>query len=99
MHTRSSRRPDCAGRRPSAEGEAVENEGPEWLAQVEGVLDTLNQGVIVTDDFHNIVYANELFLEMIGRARDEMLGISGKTFFAAEDQPILQRHIEVGQAA
>ena len=80
------------------ESEAVENEQLEWLAQVEGVLDTLNQGVIVTDDCHNIVYANELFLEMIGRARDEMLGRSGKDFFAPEDQPILARHIERGQA-
>src|SRR5580658_804397 len=99
MHKLSSRRPDCAGWRRSVESEAVENERPEWLAQVEGVLDTLNQGVIVTDDCQKIVYANELFLEMIGRARDELLGISGKTFFPAEDRTILERHIEVGQAA
>ena len=80
------------------ESGAVENEQLEWLEQVEGVLDTLNQGVIITDDCHKIVYANELFLEMVGRAREEMVGNSGKDFFAIEDQPILARHIEVGQA-
>jgi len=91
--------PRVRRRRRFVESEAVEHERPEWLEQVEGVLDTLNQGVIVTDDCHNIVYANELFLEMVGRTRDEMIGNSGKNFFSAEDQPILARHIEVGQAA
>jgi phosphoserine phosphatase RsbU/P len=86
-------------RRLKLGSEAVENERLEWLAQVEGVLDTLNQGVIVTDDCQKIVYANELFLEMVGRSRDEMIGNSGKDFFTAEDQPILARHIERGQAA
>ena len=81
------------------ESEAVEHGRPEWLEQVEGVLDTLNQGVIITDDCRKIVYANELFLEMVGRSREEMLGNSGTDFFAAEDQPILARHIEAGQAA
>ncbi len=75
----------------------MEHERPEWLDQVEGVLETLNQGVIVTDDCHRIVFANEIFLDMIGRQRDEILGHQGKDFFAAEDQPILARQIEAGQ--
>lgn len=75
----------------------MEHERPEWLDQVEGVLETLNQGVIVTDDCHRIVFANEIFLDMIGRQRDEILGRQGKDFFAPEDQPILARQIETGQ--
>ena len=49
-------------------------DGPSGWNKVEGVLDTLNQGVIITDDCRKIVYANELFLEMVGRSREEMLG-------------------------
>jgi PAS domain S-box-containing protein len=77
----------------------VEHERPEWLEQVEGVLETLNQGVIITDDCHRIVFANEIFLEMIGRKKDEILGHIGRDFFAPEDAPILARQIEIGQAA
>jgi PAS domain S-box-containing protein len=81
--------------------EAVEHEHerPEWLERVEGVLETLNQGVIITDDCRRIVFANEIFLEMLGRSHEEILGHIGLDFFPPEDAPALQHHIDVGSVA
>jgi phosphoserine phosphatase RsbU/P len=78
--------------------EAVEHERPEWLEQIEGVLETLNQGVIITDDCRKIVFANEIFLEMIGRTKDVIIGHTGMDFFPPEDAAVLQRRIEAGLA-
>lgn len=77
----------------------MDDHRPDWLDQVEGVLETLNQGVIVSDDCHRIVFANEIFLDMIGRSRAEIIGHQGREFFPEEDQSILARQIETGQRA
>ena len=45
--------------------DTVDTDLPEWLAQLEGLLETLNEGVIVTDDCHRIVWVNSCFEEMI----------------------------------
>jgi phosphoserine phosphatase RsbU/P len=76
----------------------LEHERPEWLEQIEGVLETLNQGVLITDDCRKIVFANEIFLEMIGRPREVIIGHTGMDFFPAEDAAALQRRVDVGLA-
>jgi len=77
--------------------EAVEHERPEWLEQIEGVLETLNQGVILTDDCHKIAFANEVFLQMIGQPKENIVGHMGTDFFPPEDAPFLARQIAVGE--
>jgi len=70
---------------------------PEWLAQVRDVLETLNQGIIVSDECPRIVYTNAVFREMIGRNDDELVGQYVKDLFPSEDVPLLLHQIEVGR--
>jgi PAS domain S-box-containing protein len=70
---------------------------PEWLEQVRDVLETLNQGVIITDECPRIVYANAEFQEMIGRNDGELLGKYVKDLFPPKDVPELLRQIELGR--
>jgi PAS domain S-box-containing protein len=48
--------------------------GLEWLEQVEGVLETLNEGVIVSDGDARILSVNSRFEELIGMPRAENCG-------------------------
>jgi PAS domain S-box-containing protein len=66
---------------------------PEWLEQVRDVLETLNQGVIISDECPRIVYANAVFQEMTGRTSEELVGSYVKNFFPAEDVPFLLNRI------
>jgi PAS domain S-box-containing protein len=66
---------------------------PEWLEQVRDVLETLNQGIIISDECPRIVYANAVFLEMSGRTSEELVGSYVKSFFPPEDVPFLLNRI------
>jgi PAS domain S-box-containing protein len=68
---------------------------PEWLAQVRDILETLNQGVIISDECPRIVYANAVFQEMTGRSSEELVGQYVKSFFPAEDVPFLLNRISL----
>ena len=46
--------------------DSIEMEKPEWLTQMEAVLEVLNEGVIVASDTHQILFANSRFVEMTG---------------------------------
>lgn len=56
-----------------------------WLDQVGGVLETLNQGVIITDEARRVVFANSMFLEMIKMSAGELLGRSIVDLYPPED--------------
>jgi sigma-B regulation protein RsbU (phosphoserine phosphatase) len=47
---------------------------PQWLKQVEGVLETLNEGVLIVDDEDRVLFTNSVFAEMTGLALAEMAG-------------------------
>src|SRR6476661_3318651 len=66
----------------------------DWLEGVSGILETLNQGVIIGDDCRRIIFANELFLQMIGRAAATMLGKQVETFYPQDDVQTLLDRIE-----
>lgn len=68
---------------------------PEWLAQIEGLLETLNEGVIVTDDCNRILYVNSCFEEMIGRSSSEMVGQVASQFYTAEEFAFILKQIEL----
>ncbi len=70
-------------------------EQPEWLAQIEGLLETLNEGVIVTDDCHRILYVNSCFEEMIGRSSSEMVGHAASKFYNEEEFAFILKQIEL----
>jgi PAS domain S-box-containing protein len=83
---------------PGDRGALVESERPDWLSEVEGVLETLNQGVVIADDCHRMIHANDVFLEMTGRRMEEILGRTSTEMFPPEDLPILNEHIAMGDS-
>jgi len=64
-----------------------------WLDQIGSVLETLNQGVIVNDDLHRIVFANSTFLEMIQMPREKLLAQLTTDLFPPEDVTHLLEYI------
>ena len=72
---------------------------PEWIAHVRDVLETLNQGVIITDECPRVVYTNAEFREMVGRSDDELVGQYVKDLFPPEDVPWLLSQIASGTNA
>jgi len=47
-----------------------------WLDQVGKVLETLNQGVVISDEDKRIVFANSMFLEMGNMSAESIIGRS-----------------------
>jgi PAS domain S-box-containing protein len=77
----------------------VEFEPPEWLAQIEGILETLNEGVIIADDCPQIIFVNANFEEMTGIPRSEFIGSNFDKYFTAEETEILTEERERGLRA
>jgi PAS domain S-box-containing protein len=75
----------------------VEIERPEWLAQMEGILETLNEGVLIRDDCDHIIYVNNCFTEMIGTPASELLGRGPSHFYSGEDYDYIMRQAALGQ--
>lgn len=69
---------------------------PEWLAQMQGILEVLNEGVIVTDDCERFIYANQQMLEMVGLPPEKFLGRTPADFYAGEDLQFVLRQREKG---
>src|SRR6266581_2681567 len=82
---------------PTGERNSLSDLQPEWLVQVRDVLETLNQGVIITDECPRIVYANAVFQDMVGRTADELVGQYVKDLFPPEDVPWLLSRIGLGR--
>jgi PAS domain S-box-containing protein len=77
----------------------VEFEPPEWLAQIEGILETLNEGVIIADDCPQIIFANANFEEMTGIPRGDFIGSNFDKFFTPEETETLNNQRERGLQA
>jgi PAS domain S-box-containing protein len=54
--------------------ELVNNEKSEWLRQMEPILETLNDGVIIADESGETLFVNSVFEEMTGMLRSEIIG-------------------------
>jgi sigma-B regulation protein RsbU (phosphoserine phosphatase) len=52
----------------------VDSERPQWLQQMEPILETLNEGVVIGNDSSEILFVNTVFEEMTGFLRDEIIG-------------------------
>jgi PAS domain S-box-containing protein len=64
---------------------------PDWLLQMESVLETLNEGVIITDDSTRVVYINDVLLDWGGYERQDVLGRTAISVFPAEDLPYVNQ--------
>jgi PAS domain S-box-containing protein len=63
----------------------VKLEKPDWLFQMETIFDTLNEGVLVADSCHQILYANSCLADMIGNPKSEIEGRSAAHFYSPEE--------------
>lgn len=70
---------------------------PDWLNQMESILETLNEGVVIVDDRLRVVFANDALLRLGGYQRGELLGRTPDAVFPPEDLPYLDRQYEIAQ--
>lgn len=70
-------------------------EKPEWLSQMEAVLEVLNEGVIISNDRHQILFANSRFVEMTGIPRQDLIGFDGSHFYSSQEWDLLTQQIDI----
>src|SRR5260221_7719891 len=68
---------------------------PEWLASMEDVLEVLNEGVVITDENHRILFANSRFVEMTGIPRRDLVGYNASRFYSPQELDFVSQQIEV----
>jgi PAS domain S-box-containing protein len=74
-------------------GDLVDLNKPDWLVQMEGILETLNEGVLIADDCHNIIFLNECLAQMAGYAAGELLGRPAVHFYQGDDRDFILQQI------
>jgi sigma-B regulation protein RsbU (phosphoserine phosphatase) len=66
---------------------------PDWLLPIMGILEALNEGVVVVDDELRIVFANEALLRLGGYNRGDTYGRTPDEIFPQQDLPyLMQQH-------
>jgi len=73
----------------------INKEKPEWLAQMETVLEVLNEGVVITDDRLGILFANSRFVEMSGVPRQDLIGFDPAHFYSSQELDSLMQQVKV----
>ena len=71
-------------------------ETPDWLREMETILEELNEGVVVVDDQLRVIFANEALTRMGHFERDEIQGRTPDAIFPSEDLPYIKRQHESG---
>jgi PAS domain S-box-containing protein len=74
-----------------------DHQPPEWLEQIEGILESLNEGVLISDDCHKIVFVNSCFEEMIGLPASELVGHTSADFYSPEENAFMTKQIGLGE--
>ena len=66
----------------------------QWLRKMEDVLEVLNEGVVIADDRHRLLFANARFLEMTGIPREELIGADPSQFYSCQEWDFLRKHVD-----
>jgi len=66
---------------------------PEWLTGMEAVLEVLNEGVVITNDHQQILFANSRFIEMTGIPRQDLTGSNASQFYSPQEWDFVARQI------
>ena len=74
-----------ASRAVAGKGMSVEVEQPDWLLQMEGILESLNEGVLITDECQAIIFANSNLEEMSGIPREQFVGMDVYNVYTKEE--------------
>ena len=69
-------------------------ETPDWLHQMESILEELNEGVVIADNQLRVVFANEALLRLGGYQRSEIQGCTPDAIFPPQDLPFLRQQHE-----
>jgi PAS domain S-box-containing protein len=80
---------------PATKGDSADMEKPEWLSRMEIVLGVLNEGVVIADNHHRILFANSRFVEMTGIPRQDLVGFDPSHFYSSQEWDFLTQQIEV----
>jgi PAS domain-containing protein len=54
---------------------------PDWLRQMESILEELNEGVVIVDDELRIIFANDALLRLGQYVGDELRGLPTRRNF------------------
>jgi PAS domain S-box-containing protein len=68
---------------------------PGWLAQIEAVLEALNEGVIIANDRRKVLFANSRFVEMTGIPRPHLVGSDFSRFYSSQEWDFLASQSDV----
>jgi PAS domain S-box-containing protein len=68
---------------------------PEWLANMEAVLEVLNEGVVITNENHRILFANARFVEMTGILKRDLIGFDPSQFYSPQEFEFVAHQIDV----
>jgi PAS domain S-box-containing protein len=72
---------------------------PEWLTSMEAVLEVLNEGVVITNENHRILFANARFVEMTGIPQQDLIGFDPSSFYSSQEMDFLSQQIDVALRA
>ncbi|HEX2714064.1 MAG TPA: PAS domain-containing protein, partial [Candidatus Acidoferrales bacterium] len=75
----------------------MEGSKPDWLRQMEGILEALNEGVMIVDDCNQVLFANDRLVEMTPFSREEILGRTPAHFYSGDDLKFLMEQIARGE--
>jgi PAS domain S-box-containing protein len=70
-----------------------------WLSSMEVVLEVLNEGVVITDENHRILFANSRFIEMTGIAKQGLIGTDPSQFYSPQELDFVAQQIDVALRA
>src|ERR1700730_162153 len=81
----------------------VDRERPQSLQQMEPILETLNDGVVIADDSGQILFVNTVFEEMAGIPRSEIIGRDARQLYDRADefalaQAFYHKALEMGRS-
>ena len=68
---------------------------PKWPNQMEKLLEILNEGVIVADESHHILFVNSGFTKMTGITPEEARNLKPSRFYSSAELDFLRQQIEV----
>ena len=70
-----------------------------WLQQIEGILEMLNEGVIIGDESGRILFINECMERLLKMPRSELIGKTVEAFYAKEDYEVIQGRMALVKGA
>jgi phosphoserine phosphatase RsbU/P len=69
-------------------------ERPDWLLQMEDILETLNEGVMILDDCRKILFINSCLEEMLGFPASEVIGLEGSHLYTDEEYKFILNQVD-----